>query len=318
MAPLPAIQSSTLRAINAAREAGAINWDSIGISMSELGSECDRALWLSHRWASAAEQLTAPKLRRFETGNIEEDRLIADLRRVPNVEVLDRDPDRLDRGGNPQQFKVYSHGGHVRGKLDALACGLPEAPKTWHVVECKSHNDDSFKALQKKGVKESKPAHWLQCQKYMQLMNLTRCLYLAVNKNNDEIYCERIEFDAVAVMQLDARLDRVISTPEAPSRIKDKPTDYPCLLCRHKDVCHGETFGRNHCRTCLHATPIVDAGTSAKWVCEKFGKELSVDDQRAGCHAQPRSRLRAWRRPRLRTITVGTMPTRTISLIGVT
>jgi hypothetical protein len=51
-------------------------------------------------------------------------------------------------------------------------------------------------------------------------------------------------------------------------------------------VCHGEAFGRNHCRTCLHATPIVDhQATDAPWLCERFGKTLSLEEQKAGCPA---------------------------------
>jgi hypothetical protein len=285
MATLPEIQPATVSAIWAAREAAAKSWDSIGLSMSELGSDCDRALWLSYRWASKAEKLTGQKLRLFETGHEQERRMIADLRLVPGVTVYDVDPERIGRDGKPAQFKVYSHGGHVRGKLDGKVIGLPEAPKTLHVLECKSHNKKNFDELVKKKVKAAKYAHWLQCQKYMQLEGLTRCLYMAVCKDNDDLYSERLEYDAVAITQLDARLERIIALPQPPSRIAENPDKFPCMFCRQKDVCHSAEFGRRHCRTCVHAIPIVDETNNAQWVCEKFKKQLTVDEQRAGCHA---------------------------------
>jgi hypothetical protein len=199
---------------------------------------------------------------------------------VPGLTVVDIDHE------TGKQFKVYSIGGHVRGKLDGKVYGLPEAPKTWHVLECKSHNDKNFKEVVKKGIKVAKPSHWWQCQKYMELTGLDRCLYIAVNKNTDELHAERIEYDFAAVVQLNVRLERIITQNVAPGRICEDPNKYPCIFCRHKAVCHREAFGRQHCRSCLHSTPMVTLGdTSAPWLCEKFGRTLSVDEQRAGCHA---------------------------------
>lgn len=277
---LPTITSSTVTAIDKAREAAHEHWDSVGISMSALGSECDRQIWLAWRWASKPEQLTGQKLRLFETGNVYEGRLVADLRRVEGVEVQDVDPD------TGKQFKVYSHGGHCRGKLDGEVLGVPEAPTKIHVLEFKTHNEKNFKELQKKGVQVAKPAHWAQCQKYMASRGRDRCLYLAVCKNNDALYSERIRLDPLAVIKLDARIENIIAQQRAPSKIAETPEKWPCTFCNEKSVCHKEDFGRNHCRSCVHATPIVDhESTDATWLCEKWNKTLTVDEQRAGCHS---------------------------------
>jgi hypothetical protein len=277
---LPPIPSSTVSAIYAAWEEQHKNWDSVGLSMSELGSECDRALWYSHRWASEPEQLTGQRLRLFETGNIEEQRALDDLRRVPEITVVDIDHE------TGKQFKLYAVGGHLRGKTDGRVYGLPEAPKTWHILEIKSHNDKSFKEVVKKGVQAAKPAHYAQVQTYMHLTGLTRALYYAINKNTDELHCERVRYDAQFCLQLFARVERVITQNVAPGRIAEDPSKWPCIFCKHKAVCHREAFGRQHCRTCLRSTPIVTEGdTSAPWLCEKFGRTLSLDEQRAGCHA---------------------------------
>ena len=280
MATIEPVTPPTIEAIYAAREAEHQSFDSTGLSISELGNECDRALWLSFGWASEPEQFTGRKLSIFDTGHSWEARLIADLRRIPGVEVTDIDPE------TGKQWKVYTIGGHVRGKLDGEVIGLPEAPTTIHVVEIKSHNEKSFKEVVKKGVKVSKPSHWWQCQIYMERRGRTRCLYLIVNKNTDERWSERIEFEPTLVMQMMVRLERIIASNEPPPRIRDNAASYPCLMCKHKAVCHSEEFGRRNCRTCINSTPIIDPfSTDATWLCEKFGKTLSPDDQKAGCHA---------------------------------
>jgi len=281
MAILPVLQASTVTAIHAAREAAHKDFDSIGLSISELGSDCDRALWYSFRWASAPEKKTGKQLRRFETGNIEERRLIDDLRRIPGIKVIDIDPT------TGKQRKVYALGGHLRGKLDAIAFGLPEAPKKWHVVECKATNDKTFKEIQKKGGKVAKVGHYRQYLIYMGETGIDRALYIVSNTNTDDIHAERFEFDPAEFLTLKARIERVIRAGRAPSRIAEDASKYPCILCRHRDVCHGDEFGRNHCRTCINSTPIIkENSTEATWRCEKHAKDLTVDEQRTGCGSQ--------------------------------
>ena len=77
--------------------------------------------------------------------------------------VLDVDPE------TGRQWRVEAHGGHFGGSLDAVAIGLKEAPKTWHVAEFKTHSAKSFRDLVAKGVALSKPQHWAQMQIYMHL-----------------------------------------------------------------------------------------------------------------------------------------------------
>jgi hypothetical protein len=44
---------------------------------------------------------------------------------------------------------VRDEAGHFGGSMDAVALGIPEAPKTWHLCEFKTHNAKSFADLQK-------------------------------------------------------------------------------------------------------------------------------------------------------------------------
>ena len=145
-------------------------------------------------------------LRLFETGKREEDRLVRDLRRT-GATVLDTDPE------TGRQWQVTALGGHFGGSLDAVAIGLLEAPKTWHVVEFKTHSAKSFATLKKDGVERAKPRHWAQMQVYMHLAGITRAMYVAVCKDTDEIHIERIHADRGEGERLVARASRVINAP---------------------------------------------------------------------------------------------------------
>ncbi|MGE0602199.1 MAG: oxidoreductase [Xanthobacteraceae bacterium] len=285
MVALRPIESHTLGAIYKAYEANHEHFDSIGLAIGSMGEECERRLWLGFRWAHEPESLDGKKIRLFDTGNREETRLLDDLIRAGIT---------VTQGEDGKQIKVRALGGHLRGKLDGEATGVPEAPKAEHVVECKTANDKTFKAISvgvtsrkdgsvSKGVKEQKPSHYAQVQIYMHLRGKKRCLYLLVSKNTDEIYVERIEYDPAYAMKLMAKAERVITANRAPSKISDDPAKYPCIMCPAASVCHGQAFGRNNCRTCIHSSPIMDG--EAAWRCERFGKELSVEDQKKGCPA---------------------------------
>lgn len=167
--------------------------------------------------------------RLFDTGNWEEGRLVEDLRSI-GCTVHDTDDD-------DKQFAVSFLDGKVYGHLDGCALGIPEAPKTWHVLEFKTHNDKSFKKLVKDGVRDAKPQHYCQMQLYMMGTGMTRAIYLAVNKDTDELYTERVRFNQ---SECDCLLDRawhVINDPEPPERISKRQDYYECQWCAAKSIC---------------------------------------------------------------------------------
>lgn len=241
------------------------------LGASEIGHDCDRKLWLGFRWATKP-QFSGRQRRLFETGHLAESRMIANLR-MTGATILDRDP------STGRQWLVAEYGGHFGGSLDALGYGILEAPQTWHVVEFKTHNQKSFTHLQKHGVVESKPMHYVQTQVYMYKMRATRTLYMAHNKNTDELYTERYKLDKqVAEWALD-RAKRIIFSAEPPARLSDNADYYICRWCDHLENCHNGAFAEINCRTCLHSTPLTD-GT---WHCDEHNKLLTVDEQRAAC-----------------------------------
>lgn len=270
MTPIPPQQLATLTAIQVALEAGHDDWESIGVPAGEIGVECDRAIWLAFRRASIPEHIDWRKRRIFERGNIEEERLL-DLLAMIGCEVTD------------QQAKVRGAGGHLRGKIDAQAIGLPDAPKTEHVVECKSAKASSFAGLVKHKVKEAMPLHYATLQFYMFKRGLTRCLYMCSNKDTEDLHLERVDLDVEFAMRAEARIERIIAMEEPPPRLCTKRDDFRGAFCRQAAVCWGEEPARVHCRTCMHSTPVMDG--KAGWDCARWSKPLGLEEQDEGCPA---------------------------------
>lgn len=276
MPPLPRPTHSTVAAIYAAYVDQNKPRDGRSISVSTLAEECGRKLFYDFRWVSPHEEISGRQLRLFETGNIEEDRWVQNLRMI-GCEVVDREP-------NGKQIMVEACNGHVRGYLDSEILGLPEAPKTIHVGEMKSHNLKSFTALKKDGVKKSKPLHYAQLQTYMYVRGRDRGIYLAVCKDNDELYAERVHLDSEHVMRLLARAERIIHATVPPAKLHEDPNAkmaFSCGWCRHKPVCHEDEWPRNNCRTCIYASP----ESGGQWACARFSKPLSNEEQQQGCPA---------------------------------
>jgi hypothetical protein len=274
MAELPTFTSPTRDAIFAGYEADANEGFRAHLGASLIGKECVRALWFDFRWTTQA-RFPGRVLRLFETGNREEERLVRNLRRT-GATVVEIDPE------TGRQFRVAAHGGHFGGSLDGVALGLIEAPKTWHVLEFKTHSAKSFGDLVAKKVRESKPQHFAQMQIYMHLTGITRAMYLAVNKDTDDLYVERLEVEPHHAEKLLEKAGRIIFAMVPPPRISDDPDWFQCRLCDHAPLCHDRGDGvvapEVNCRTCLHSTP-VDGG----WHCDRHQKHLTDVDQRAGC-----------------------------------
>lgn len=240
------------------------------LGASVIGKECWRALWYSFRWANE-NKFSGKTLRLFETGHLAEARIANSMLEIGLQVHL------FDRFGKQFSFKEY--GGHFSGSMDGCVLGVLAAPKTWHVLEFKTHNKKSFAALLSKGVKESKYEHYCQVQIYMHYTGMTRALYIAENKDTSELYEERINYDAGEALQLIAKAKNIIFSPTPLKKIAESSSSYKCKYCPSANLCHDGGKPRMNCRTCLHSTPRESGG----WFCEKRGMSLSFEDQKKGC-----------------------------------
>lgn len=232
---------------------------------SQIGNPCERALWYMFRHVDKPV-FSGRQLRLFETGDREEDRLVANLRAI-GCTVWAVDPD------TGKQIRFTACDGHFALSLDGVIEDLPDAPKTPHTFEAKTMNDKNFAALKKDGVQKSKPVYWAQCQIGMHMAGLDRCAFLAVCKSTDEIYMERIHVDPAFAIGLIAKAERVVFAEKPPQKLSNDPSFFGCKFCDFKDVCHNAKPPEINCRTCAHATP--ERGGDGAWSCAAgcaFGK----------------------------------------------
>lgn len=244
---------------------------------SIIGKSCARQLWYDFRWVHF-EEFDGRLLRLFETGHLEEHRFVQNMKDA-GITIYEVD----ERTGH--QFGVSYHGGHFRGHADGVALGIKEAPKTWHLCEFKTHSDKSFKQLISKGMQKSKPMHYAQMQVYMLGLGLDRGFYLAKNKNDDELYCERIKLNKEEAQGYIDRAERIIFANEPPMKISERPDWFECKFCSYSDYCHGsptvlpDPLPNVNCRTCIHSTPTKDG----EWLCERHNEVIGSSRQAIGC-----------------------------------
>lgn len=275
MATLPEPNHTTVARIYQAYESDAEEGNRPHLGASLIGHACERFLWMTFRWVDA-KKFDGRMLRLFKAGQDFEPRIVAELRRI-GIEVHDVSPDG-------KQWRVSDLGGHFGGSMDGAARGFPEAPKTWAVIEFKTHNAKSFAGLIKDGVQKSKPQHYAQMTVYCGLTGMDRAMYIAENKDTSELYSEWVHFDPVEFAKLKARAERVIRAAEPPMKISNDPSWYVCKLCSFHEHCHGDTAPAVNCRTCCHSTPEMDG--DARWSCAIQGHgalDVPTSIQRTGC-----------------------------------
>lgn len=244
------------------------------LGASLLGHPCKRYLWLSFRWA-VREKFSGRMLRLFERGQREELVIVENLRRI-GIEIHSTAEDEQTH------LELAPHiGGSVDGIIES---GVPGAEKARHIAEFKTHNKKSFEELQHKGVYEAKRRHWFQMQCYMHGMGIERALYVAVCKDNDELYTERVEYNRQAAEAAITRGSEIVFSERMPEGISHDPTWYQCRMCGFWGFCHDShcmTAECVCCRNCAHVTPMPD-GT---WKCEDMPLfRLSSDEQLEGCY----------------------------------
>ena len=274
MAKLKILDSPTISLINSRTEEQTQDWRRAHLGASGIGDPCDRALWYGFRWFTAPD-FPGRILRLFRRGQNEEATIVADLR-MAGVTVSEGPTEG-------EQWRFSALGGHYGGSMDAAIFGLLEAPLTWHVGEFKTHNRKSFDLLLKEGVQKSKEKHYAQQQAYMHRFKLTRAVYIAVCKDTDRYFLERIPYDRFFADELEAKAERIVFAEEPPKKLSERPDYYICKWCTHYDVCHQEeeTKERN-CRTCKFSRAVLPELLLEKggWICTRYAAPLSLDEQK--------------------------------------
>lgn len=263
------------------------------LGASEVGKKCIRALWYSFRWATP-KQFEGRMYRLFDRGHEEENRFIEFLRMI-GIEVTN-----ADISGKQYSFKAVF--GHFSGSVDGFAIKVPGAEafglteRDLVLLEFKTHSEKSFTKLvaahddylagiiDDNPLKRVKPEHYAQMCTYMRAYNLKLGLYVAVNKNTDELFVFFVQADDVEADKMLGKAYAVINSRKPPERISNSAAWFECKFCDHAPTCHFGAPMQLGCRTCIHSRPIEDG----QWQCEKFNCNLTLEMQQSGCTTHER------------------------------
>lgn len=241
------------------------------IGASSVGEECLRASWLSWR-AYDDKKFSGRMLRLFRTGHLQEDRIIEDLKRA-GFELWSHDSDG-------KQWTYTDETGHFVCKLDGVIRGIPGSEKTAHDLEIKTHSLKSYEDVKRKGVQVSKPQHYWQMQAGMMFSKLSRALYVALCKNDEDYHVERIYPDEEVQSKIQAKIIKLVEATIPPSGISSDGKAFGCKWCDMKEVCTGEKEPIRTCRSCENVIVCKNEGA---WVCGLTGQILSNDQQKRAC-----------------------------------
>lgn len=308
--------------INKAAQEDADNEFRRHLGGSMIGAKCERALWYSFRWADSASfegrmlRLFARGQREEEQFVRYLRRVGAEVREFSMAlwyneatkEYMLRDWDADNSGGTGawlevthdynhvrmaeasglkmKQWRIHDVGGHFGGSLDGIARNVPELglPKDGSdvLLEFKTHNAKSFAFLRDNCLERGKPQHFVQMQVYMLKRGISWGLYMAVNKNDDDLYTEVVPVDPEVGRKAIERAHRIIHAKQPPLRIGNNPSWFDCKYCDFRDVCHYGKPMRKSCRSCVFATPVAD-GDKGDWHCGKWNTIIPVDAVPIGC-----------------------------------
>lgn len=256
------------------------------LGYSGLGHPCKRYLWLSFRWCF--KKKITPRLKRiFERGDLEEARVISDLKDIGcKVYMIDEYGDKRELFGHPgeKQEEILGLAHHIKGHTDGRVIGVPGAEKTEHLLEIKTMKEQKFKELLKagksaEGIKKVFPIYYGQMQSYMGKTGLKRALFIATNKNTEERVYIRVKFDEDEFKHLEGIGTDILVSLIPPKRIGDA-TWFECKWCDGHSVCHKDTPPLKTCRSCANGC-IEEKG---KWTCDLDGIERNHEDQEKGCY----------------------------------
>lgn len=227
------------------------------LGASLMGHECNRYLWYVFRWVLNVDHGGRME-RLFNRGHRQEDRFVHWLRGI-GFEVWPVDP------ATGEQFRIYGVSGHYGGGLD----GIFKMPVSYQIpwnflLEMKTQKDGpDWKKLKALGVKAIRPKHFVQMCEYGAHYGFRYALYLAINKNDDDLHVEIVELDWAVGQEALRRAEYVIGMQSPPPRLNESPAYFVCKMCDFKDICHRGGNYEVNCRSCSNAYPAADG----QWWC---------------------------------------------------
>lgn len=231
----------TLDALNKILESEQQLRTSKNIGFGAIGHECRRKIQYDIN-SEEPEIFTAETLRIFRNGHNDEALMIADLLKIPGIELHYKDPDRDNK-----QYKLDALGGRFTGRLDGVIKGIIQAPTTFHVYEHKSVNDKKFDKLdklkiklgEKEALREWDMVYFSQAQSAMKYTDLDRHYMTVSTPGLRRVTSVRTNYDKGFADSLERKAATIINAKEPLERISEDREYFTCKFCRHREMCHG-------------------------------------------------------------------------------
>ena len=192
------------------------------LGASSLGDECSRKLWYTYHHPCNTGFSSRTK-RIFEFGNKIED-IIIDIIGNSNIKLL----------AQQSSFMDGPIGGLCYGIINGLDCSSKD-----HLLEIKSMNDNSFKKISSEGLEKYSLGYFVQVQVYMHYLKLEKCLFISMNKNDCELYLERLDYNKEVAIEYIERGKLICSLSHAPDRAYKYSNFYKCKMCNYNEKCWG-------------------------------------------------------------------------------
>ena len=213
---------------------------------SRVGHACERALQFEFAQAPKDEgaDFSGRTLRIFAIGHALEDLAIRWLR-AAGIDLYTR------KGNDPdgQQFGFSVAGGRIRGHVDGIIAGGPEAlklgvPALW---ECKTMNAKNWRETVKSGVAVAKPIYAAQIALYQAYMDAgipglaqNPALFTVINKDTAELHHELVPFNAELAQRMSDRAVRILRATDAGEllpRVARERDHFECRMCAWANRC---------------------------------------------------------------------------------
>lgn len=253
------------------------------LGASAIGEECYRKLYYDFRWVKL--QQAEPRMRRLWARGHGEEEKIDKILTWMGFFVREIDP------VTEKQYKFSAVEGHYGGSGDGIAIMPWFRDESQRIlVEKKTFKNDLFNKLKGsynqekvKGLGEgliaSNPKYWAQQCSYGRAFKLNYSLFIAVNKDNDEIHYELNKLDWDYALLLENKARDIIYATQPPARISENPVFWRCKFCDKQEVCHYGVVVDKNCRSCKLSKPIEDG----KWFCGHYNQEIPATFIPQGC-----------------------------------
>jgi len=207
------------------------------LGISECGHPCDKYVWLAYHVPELKELPGGRVLRMFDRGHREEEVIVNDLKSIGwNLDrVLDN------------QMTVYACERYLKGHPD----GVGRYEEKVYLLEFKTAGDSSFKKLFKsRNILKWNRKYYTQVQIYMRCLGLKYCMFIVVNKNDDDMITIEVDFEDDYAEREIARVKRIVESSEAPEKCENE-----CYFCPFSELCDEETIPNlRTCKNCVNFT----------------------------------------------------------------